>query len=176
MRDGKFRADLYHRVSVFPIRVPPLRERREDIPRMVWACIEKLGRHMGKSVKSIPRKSMEQLQTYSWPGNVRELNNVIERAMILSPGPTLLIEVPALGSTTGTTDFERGHARPGSSCASADRVANSRRGRRPRRFWGLNQRHWNHGWPNWALSEKSETPIFRRNLRISECQPPCDRR
>ena len=96
VRDGTFRADLYHRVNVFPIRVPPLRARREDIPALVWACIERLSRRMGKTFKSIPHKCMEQLLDYSWPGNVRELHNVIERAMILSTGPGLLIEVPTL--------------------------------------------------------------------------------
>jgi formate hydrogenlyase transcriptional activator len=71
MRDGKFRPDLYHRLHVFPIRVPPLRERREDIPLLVWAFVEVFARRMGKTINSIPRKTMEQLQQYSWPGNVR---------------------------------------------------------------------------------------------------------
>ena len=79
VRDGKFRADLYHRLNVFPIRVPPLRERRDDIPPLAWAFVETIGRRMGKTIKNIPRKTMEQLQRYSWPGNVRELSNVIER-------------------------------------------------------------------------------------------------
>ncbi len=96
MRDGKFRADLYHRLNVFPIRVPPLRERREDIPLLVWAFVEAIGRRMGKTIRSIPRKSMEQLQQYAWPGNVRELSNVVERAMILATDDALLVEVPAL--------------------------------------------------------------------------------
>lgn len=94
MRDGKFRADLYHRLHVFPIHIPPLRERREDIPLLVWAFVETIGRRMGKTIRSIPRKSMEQLKQYAWPGNVRELSNVIERAMILTAGDALLIEVP----------------------------------------------------------------------------------
>ncbi len=95
VRDGKFRPDLYHRLNVFPIRVPPLRERREDIPPLAWAFVESLGRRMGKSIKSIPRKTMDQLQRYSWPGNVRELSNVIERAMILASGDTLHVELPS---------------------------------------------------------------------------------
>ena len=98
MREGKFRADLYHRLNVFPIRIPPLRERREDIPLLVWAFVEVLGRRMGKTISSIPRKMMEQLQQYAWPGNVRELSNVIERAMILTMGDSLTVEIPALGS------------------------------------------------------------------------------
>lgn len=106
VRDGRFRADLYHRLNVFPIRVPPLRERREDIPPLVWAFVETIGRRMGKSIKSIPRKSMDQLQRYSWPGNVRELSNIIERAMILTTGDTLQVEVPATtpaGPASSTT-------------------------------------------------------------------------
>ena len=97
VRDGKFRADLYHRLNVFPIHVPPLHERREDIPLLVWAFVEVFGHRMGKTISSIPRKTMEQLQHYSWPGNVRELSNVIERAMILTTGDSLLVELPTLG-------------------------------------------------------------------------------
>jgi transcriptional regulator with GAF, ATPase, and Fis domain len=93
--EGKFRPDLYHRLNVFPIRIPPLRERREDIPPLTWAFVESFGRRMGKSIKSIPGKTMQQLQQYAWPGNVRELSNVIERAMILASGDTLHVELPA---------------------------------------------------------------------------------
>jgi len=96
MRDGKFRVDLYHRLNVFPIHVPPLRDRREDIPLLVWAFVEVFGRRMGKTISSISRRTMEQLQQYSWPGNVRELSNVIERAMILTTGDSLLMETPTL--------------------------------------------------------------------------------
>jgi formate hydrogenlyase transcriptional activator len=98
VRDNKFRADLYHRLNVFPIRVPPLRERREDIPLLAWAFVEVFGGRMGKTISRIPRKTMEQLQRYAWPGNVRELSNVIERAMILATDDTLWIEVPSLAS------------------------------------------------------------------------------
>jgi transcriptional regulator with GAF, ATPase, and Fis domain len=94
MRDGKFRDDLYHRLNVFPIHIPPLRERREDIPLLAWAIVEAIGRRMGKTIKSIPRKTIEELQRYNWPGNVRELSNVIERGMILATGDTLHVELP----------------------------------------------------------------------------------
>ena len=100
MRDGKFRVDLYHRLNVFPIHVPPLRERRDDIPLLAWAFVEVLGRRMGKTIKSIPRKTIEQLQRYSWPGNVRELSNVIERAMILTTGDTLRVEATSITQST----------------------------------------------------------------------------
>ena len=98
MRNGKFRPDLYHRLNVFPIHVPSLRERRDDIPLLVWAFVEIFSRRMGKKIDSIPRRTMEQLQQYSWPGNVRELSNVIERAMILTTGDSLRVEMPVLDS------------------------------------------------------------------------------
>ncbi|MEX0793127.1 MAG: sigma 54-interacting transcriptional regulator, partial [Pirellulaceae bacterium] len=94
VRDGRFRADLFHRLNVFPIRIPPLRQRREDIPPLVWTFVEAFGRRMGKVIKNIPRKMMQQLQEYHWPGNVRELSNVIERAMILTDDETLRVELP----------------------------------------------------------------------------------
>ncbi|KAA5538706.1 PAS domain S-box protein [Roseiconus nitratireducens] len=96
MSENRFRADLYHRLNVFPIRVPPLRDRRDDIPPLTWAFVEAFGRRMGKSIQCIPRKTMQQLQDYGWPGNVRELSNTIERAMILTGGDTLHIEIPAM--------------------------------------------------------------------------------
>ena len=171
VRDGKFRADLYHRVSVFPIRVPPLRERREDIPALVWACIERLGRRMGKTVKSIPRKSMEQLQNYSWPGNVRELHNVIERAMILSTGPDLLIEMPTLAEPALRLTLSEG-MREQILRVLQQTGWRIRAPAEPRRFWGSSQPRWSRGWPSWGSSERSGTPIFRRNLRNSESRLP----
>ncbi len=87
-----FRRDLFYRLNVFPIVVPPLRDRREDIPLLVWAFVEEFAQSMGKSIKSIPKKIMDELQECHWPGNVRELKNVIERGMIMSSGPTLRID------------------------------------------------------------------------------------
>ncbi|MBM4089458.1 MAG: AAA family ATPase, partial [Planctomycetes bacterium] len=95
IRDGRFREDLYHRLNVFPIAIPPLRERTDDIPLLVWAFVKELGARMGKAVDTIPRKSMDAMQRYFWPGNVRELRNVVERAMILSKGATLQVDVPS---------------------------------------------------------------------------------
>jgi formate hydrogenlyase transcriptional activator len=82
-------------MNVFPIHVPPLRERRDDIAPLVWAFVRQLEATMGKRIESIPRKALEALVSYSWPGNVRELRNVVERAMIVSAGPVLSVEVPA---------------------------------------------------------------------------------
>jgi formate hydrogenlyase transcriptional activator len=91
---GKFRRDLFYRLNVFPIAVPPLRERREDIPSLVQAFVRELSRSMGKTVNAIPPATMEALQHYDWPGNIRELRNVIERGMILSRGSVLQVELP----------------------------------------------------------------------------------
>jgi formate hydrogenlyase transcriptional activator len=91
MQEGTFRPDLYYRLSVFPIRIPPLRERREDIPLLVRYFVMKCGGKLGKQIESIPQKLMEALLAYPWPGNVRELENVIERAVILSPGHQLAL-------------------------------------------------------------------------------------
>jgi transcriptional regulator with GAF, ATPase, and Fis domain len=114
VKNGKFRKDLFYRLNVFPIVIPPLRERPEDIPFLAWAFVSELQKKMGKEIETISKKSMEELQSYSWPGNVRELRNVIEQAMILSKGKTLVPRVPKLGlSEAGATrnleDMERRH-------------------------------------------------------------------
>ena len=96
VREGKFRPDLYHRLNVFPIHVPPLRERLDDIPLLAWVFVETIGRRMGKTIKNISRRTMERLQRYPWPGNVRELSNIIERAMILTTGDDLRVDLPLL--------------------------------------------------------------------------------
>ena len=92
---GAFREDLYYRLNVFPIAVPPLRERREDIPLLVWTFAKHFGQALDKPVERIPQATMEALQRYPWPGNIRELRNVIERAVILSEGSTLRVPVGA---------------------------------------------------------------------------------
>ena len=91
MDEGSFRPDLYYRLSVFPVEVPPLRARRDDIPLLVWHFIAQKQRQLGKSISSVPCETMEELVRYNWPGNVRELENVIERAMILTRGEALLL-------------------------------------------------------------------------------------
>jgi formate hydrogenlyase transcriptional activator len=89
--DGRFREDLYYRLNVFPVVLPPLRERPEDIPRLVRHFTQQFARRMGRRIETIPSAVMEALVRYPWPGNVRELQNVIERAVILSPGPSLQV-------------------------------------------------------------------------------------
>ena len=114
VKDGKFRQDLFYRLNVFPIMIPPLRKRPEDIPFLVRAIVKEFQKKMGKEIESIPKRTMHALQSYSWPGNVRELRNVIEHAMILSMGKSLEIHVPKPSSTeTNATenlhDVERMH-------------------------------------------------------------------
>ena len=116
--DGSFRKDLYYRLNVFPIRLPPLRERADDIPELVWAFVDELSRSHGKQVDEIPKANMLQLQRYGWPGNIREVRNVVERAVILARGRRLAIALPAgseraaaVPGTGALADVERNHIR-----------------------------------------------------------------
>ncbi len=91
--DNQFRSDLYYRLRVFPILVPPLRERQADIPVLVHHFTQKYARQMGKKIKKIPQQAMDALCKWPWPGNIREMENLIERAVILSPGPVLNVPI-----------------------------------------------------------------------------------
>jgi transcriptional regulator with GAF, ATPase, and Fis domain len=91
---GTFRADLYYRLSVYPIRLPSLRERQEDIPQLVWFFIQRHQRELGRMIRTVPDDVMDTLRHHSWPGNVRELENIVERAMIASNGDTLQLDEP----------------------------------------------------------------------------------
>jgi formate hydrogenlyase transcriptional activator len=97
VRDKTFREDLFYRLNVFPVAVPPLRARVEDIPALVWSFIDEFSKSFGKTIESISKDSLRELQRYPWPGNVRELRNVIERAMILATGPQLVVRAPQPG-------------------------------------------------------------------------------
>jgi formate hydrogenlyase transcriptional activator len=99
---GRFRSDLFYRLNVFPIVVPPLRERRSDIPQLVTFCISRFSKRLGKKIDGVSRESMGNLVNYPWPGNIRELQNVIERAVVLSVDPTLRLDcdlMPVAAST-----------------------------------------------------------------------------
>jgi formate hydrogenlyase transcriptional activator len=111
---GKFRKDLYYRLNVFPILIPPLRDHPGDIPLLVWAFIREFERKLGKRIDGISRNSMETLQRHLWPGNIRELKNVIEHAMIVSTGKKLAVCLPQTASFKGQPvfrldDVERSH-------------------------------------------------------------------
>ena len=107
---GRFRQDLYYRLNVFPITVPPLRQRKDDIPQLVEAIIERYAKKLGKQITSVPKKTLKTLQNYPWPGNIRELESVLERAVILCSGPALQladkldISSPPLSSTIRTLE------------------------------------------------------------------------
>jgi len=117
--EQKFRADLFYRLNVFPIHVPPLHERPEDIPLLVRHFVEHYARRMNRAIETIPSEAMETLTRYRWPGNIRELQNLIERAVILSPGPVLRVPLGDLelrvatgqhnGKPQTLEEAERGH-------------------------------------------------------------------
>jgi transcriptional regulator with GAF, ATPase, and Fis domain len=94
IQTGAFRQDLFYRLNIFPITLPPLRERLEDIPMLVWAFVKELSAKMGKPIDRIPQRELDGLREHSWPGNVRELRNVIERSMIMTVGSELSIVMP----------------------------------------------------------------------------------
>jgi len=96
-----FRSDLYYRLNVFPIQIPPLRERREDIPLLVRYFVQKFSRRLNKGVEYIPADAMDALTNYSWPGNIRELENLLERAVLLSPGKELRVPLSELKASMG---------------------------------------------------------------------------
>jgi formate hydrogenlyase transcriptional activator len=100
IEDREFRSDLYYRLNVFPIRIPPLRERPEDIPLLVRYFAQKYGRRMEKKIESIPAAALKQLANWNWPGNIRELENFIERAVILTHGTALEVPVSELRRTS----------------------------------------------------------------------------
>jgi len=119
VKRNEFRSDLYYRLNVFPIPLPPLRERQEDIPALVTHFVEILGRRMGKQIENIPAETMSALTSHEWPGNIRELQNFIERSVILSAGAVLrpplaelkrCPEVQSIGAIT-LEEAERAHIR-----------------------------------------------------------------
>jgi transcriptional regulator with GAF, ATPase, and Fis domain len=108
VRNGEFRSDLYFRLNVFPVQLPPLRERREDIPALVAHFVEFLGRRLGRQIDNIPKETMLDLCSYDWPGNIRELQNLIERALILSedgvlPNPLMNAGTQRIGVSPSPT-------------------------------------------------------------------------
>jgi formate hydrogenlyase transcriptional activator len=105
--EGTFRSDLFYRLNVFPIRVPPLRERREDIPALVRHFVQRFSTRLKRRIEIIPASAMEALQRWYWPGNIRELENVIERAVILSQGSVLQVSVPEVADSVPTPAVQK---------------------------------------------------------------------
>ena len=117
IREGKFREDLYYRLNVFPIALPPLRNREGDVPLLVQFLVARFAARVGVRIESIGKETMERLTRYFWPGNIRELENVLERAVILSNGPTLEIDPEVFASATA--DRSRDADAPVASSAEA---------------------------------------------------------
>ena len=93
---GRFREDLFYRLNVIPIRLPPLRERPDDIPLLVEHFLARYNERLGKQITQVPRATLERLMTWPWPGNIRELENLVERSVLLSEGPELDVDLPDL--------------------------------------------------------------------------------
>ena len=100
--NGSFRQDLFYRLNVFPIEVPPLRERKDDILMLVEYFVQRYATRAGKNIRSIDKKTLDLLQAYDWPGNIRELQNVIERSVILSSGEVFAVDESVAVTTTGS--------------------------------------------------------------------------
>jgi formate hydrogenlyase transcriptional activator len=114
---GRFRSDLFYRLNVFPLRLPPLRERRSDVPGLVALCVSRFAKRFGKKIDGVSQETMATLMNYPWPGNVRELQNVIERAIVISGGPILrldkdLVPVVASEGSPETSEFQALEAQP----------------------------------------------------------------
>jgi formate hydrogenlyase transcriptional activator len=147
--EQKFRTDLYYRLNVFPVRMPPLRERRDDIPLLVRHFVQEFSRRMNRSIETIPSETMSMLVRYDWPGNIRELQNVIERAVIVSAGPVLKVPMDDLRTRVPSTETSNG--------ASASEDAGNMRGlledtERTQILAALKQARWVVAGPNGAAA------------------------
>ena len=115
---GQFRRTCCYRLNVFPVRVPPLRDRPEDVPFLVWRFVDEFSKSFGKRIDGITKENMVALQQHAWPGNIRELRNVVERAMIVTTGPQLTIALP---TTAGCSDRLAGERRSSDKMADVQR-------------------------------------------------------
>ena len=119
VEENKFRGDLYYRLHVFPLEVPPLRERREDIPLLIRYFVQKHAQRIGRKIETIPTQALEALTNYDWPGNIRELQNFIERSVILSAGSALHVAMPELSGKAAPAGL---HGRPANISEAAERT------------------------------------------------------
>jgi formate hydrogenlyase transcriptional activator len=160
VEEGTFRSDLYYRLHIFPLTVPPLRDRREDIPLVVRHYVDKFAKRMNRLIETIPAKMMEAFTNYSWPGNVRELQNFIERAVILSPGTSLRAPLEELKDAKTT--------------ACSTNLSTLEEMEREHVLRALRECNWVTGGPNGAaarLGMKRTTLAYRiRKLKIP-CRP-----
>ena len=156
--DRQFRSDLYYRLNVFPLRVPPLRERVEDIPLLVRFFVQMYSRRMNRNIETVPVETMEALQRYPWPGNVRELENLIERAVILSPGSVLRVPLAELHSHDEA---------PASNPATLEQVE------REHILQALQAAHWRLSGPNGAAAHlgMKRTTLQSRMKKLGIAKP-----
>ena len=142
MAERAFRSDLYYRLNVFPIQVPALRERREDIPLLVRYFVQHFSRRQNKVVQYVPADAMDALVNYGWPGNVRELENFIERAVLLSPGKELRVAMSELRASTTNTDNSAATASIDAFMPAASSMATLEEAERQHILRALRQTEW----------------------------------
>ena len=173
--EQKFREDLFYRLNVFPIQVPSLRERREDIPALVRHFAHQFARRMKKTIETIPSESMDALTRYEWPGNIRELQNLIERAVILSAGPTLDVPIAALNGRKGSAAAAAQVVKPAAAAKPAHaNVETLEQAERRHIVHALERTGWVIAGPNGAaarLGMKRSTLQFRMR-KLGIVRPP----
>jgi len=179
--DRTFRSDLYYRLNVFPIQIPALRERREDVPLLVRYFVQKFSRRLNKVVEYVPAEAMNALANYSWPGNVRELENFVERAVLLSPGKELRVPISELISEPGLPSTATSSHRAGapSTDDSSDDVPASasistlEQAEREHILRALQQTQWRIGGPKGAaaLLDMKRTTLQARMRKLSIRRP-----
>jgi formate hydrogenlyase transcriptional activator len=147
-----FRSDLYYRLNVFPIQIPALRERREDVPLLVRYFVQKFSRRLNKAVEYVPAEAMDALANYAWPGNIRELENFIERAVLLSPGKELRVLVSELKSAAATADLSSSPASTTFSSLPASAISTLEEAERQHILRALRQTQWRIAGPKGAAA------------------------
>jgi formate hydrogenlyase transcriptional activator len=150
VEEKRFRSDLFYRLNVFPVRIPALRERPDDVPLLVRHFAEQFARRMNKKIKTIPAETMTLLQSYHWPGNIRELQNVIERAVILSATPVLQVSLNELEPRSIGTSPDTAAAPAAESAAAKDMRRLLQEAERVHIVKVLNQTNWVVAGPNGA--------------------------
>ena len=179
--DRTFRSDLYYRLNVFPIQIPALRERREDVPLLIRYFVQKFSRRLNKVVEYVPAEAMTALANYSWPGNVRELENFVERAVLLSPGKELRVPVSELLSEPGSPSTERSSRRAvvlrtgdnNDEATSSSAISTLEEAEREHILRALQQTQWRIGGPKGAaaLLDMKRTTLQARIRKLNIRRP-----
>jgi formate hydrogenlyase transcriptional activator len=163
--EGKFRRDLFYRLNVFPILMPPLRQRSDDIALLVHYFVRRYAARIGRRIERIPAATMARLAAYSWPGNIRELENVIERAVILSNGPDLEVAAGLISAIAVTPGDDASQARPDAESSGASTPADRSLAHteKERIIEVLKQTKWRIEGPNGAAAILKVTPSTLRS-------------